>query len=256
VSPRRARGTAGDAPRRAGGTTTSTTRRRHLSLAGQGDLNDRRAQHAACNCIHSAQSVFWLTTRATLADEADAHATGAAHRRTAVCAGAQKRAAAAAALEAQATLPGSSSGAHVKGRGATSYPILYCRCHLICDCARTPARAIPAVGHGRGCARQRADTSGLWTTHGWINYILQRMVPAHRMHWLGVWAGRAALRPHTHNVGALRACGTLCLACTLQLDWQSNLQTVATRHPALSALQYVFWHGFSCDPLALTRAWS
>jgi hypothetical protein len=44
----------------------------------------------------------------TLADEADAHATRAANRRTAVCAGAQ-RAAAAAALEAQATLPGSST---------------------------------------------------------------------------------------------------------------------------------------------------
>jgi hypothetical protein len=40
----------------------------------------------------------------TVYSEADAHATHAAHRRTAVCAGA-KRAAAAAALEAQATQP-------------------------------------------------------------------------------------------------------------------------------------------------------
>jgi hypothetical protein len=59
--------------------------------------------HSARNCIHSAQSLL-ADNQDTLADEEDAHATRAAHRRTAVCAGAQ-RAAAAAALEAQATLP-------------------------------------------------------------------------------------------------------------------------------------------------------
>jgi hypothetical protein len=74
---------------------------------GQGDLNDRRARHAACDCIHSAQSLL-ADNQDTLADEADAHAPRAAHQRTAVCAGAQ-RAAAGAALEAQATLSGSST---------------------------------------------------------------------------------------------------------------------------------------------------
>jgi hypothetical protein len=57
--------------------------------------------------MHSAQSVL-VDNQDTLADEADAHVRRFAHRRTVICAGAQ-RAAAAAALEAQAKLPGSST---------------------------------------------------------------------------------------------------------------------------------------------------
>jgi hypothetical protein len=103
-SPRASEVDRGDAQRRTGG----TTRRRHLSLTGQGHLNDVdcRAQHAAFK-MHPAQSVL-ADNQITLADEADSHAHRAAHRRTTFCAGA-RRAAAAAALEAQATMPGSST---------------------------------------------------------------------------------------------------------------------------------------------------
>jgi hypothetical protein len=69
-------------------------------------------RHATRN-MHSAQSVLG-DNQDSPADEADARATRAAHRRSAVCAGAQ-RAAAAAALEAQATLPGSSTSCSQKG---------------------------------------------------------------------------------------------------------------------------------------------
>jgi hypothetical protein len=87
------------------------TRRRYDPPLASLARTSRRSERSSCSTCR----MQWLPRKSlladnqdTLTDEAGAHATRAAHRRTTVCAGAQ-RAAAAAALKAQATLPGSST---------------------------------------------------------------------------------------------------------------------------------------------------
>jgi hypothetical protein len=102
----------------------SATRSRHDPPSASLARRSRRSERSSCSTCRmqnaSAQSVL-ANSQITLAYEADARATRAAHRRTAVCAGAQ-RAAAAAALEAQATLPscGQARSTTTRGRSRRS----------------------------------------------------------------------------------------------------------------------------------------
>jgi hypothetical protein len=154
--------------------------------------------------MHSAQSVL-ADNQGNFADEADAHATSAAHRRTAVCAGAQ-RAAAAAALEAQATLPGSSCSCG-QARSTTTRGCSRRSAHELsgtrsrCSFRRRSRRSTPAARSG-GTAAYNMGEGTERSTESTVFPTDESMYGAR---------ARASLRPapalqvHRHKRGALRA---------------------------------------------------